>query len=136
MKPPAASSEHVRRRFQQQRTRDTRPEVELRRALHKLGLRYRLDRRLIPGSTRRADIVFPRQKLVVFVHGCFWHSCPTHATAPTANAEWWQVKLATNKARDEDTTAKLVELGWRVEVVWEHEPPSDAARRIEDLLSR
>src|SRR5436190_11139972 len=81
---PGASSEHIRRRMERQARRDTKPELALRRAVWRLGLRYRVDIAPIPGR-RRADLVFTRAKVAVYVDGCFWHSCPTHATIPKAN---------------------------------------------------
>src|SRR3954447_5164896 len=107
---PAASSEHVRRRMEKQVRRDTKPELELRRAVWRLGLRYRVDIAPIPGR-RRADLVFTRAKVAVYVDGCFWHSCPTHATIPKANREWWVAKLDTNVRRDRDTDRRLAEAG-------------------------
>jgi DNA mismatch endonuclease (patch repair protein) len=106
--------------------KNTQPEVALRSALHRSGLRFRTHLRL-PGQP---DIVFTRVRLAVFVDGCFWHSCPTHATKPKNNDEWWAKKLAANVARDARQTASLEAEGWTVERVWEHEVPQDAANRI------
>ena len=127
---PAASSEHVRRRMERQGRRDTKPELELRRAVWRLGLRYRVDIAPIPGR-RRADLVFTRAKVAVYLDGCFWHSCPNHATIPKANREWWVEKLGTNVRRDRDTDQRLAEAGWTVLRVWEHEAPDVAAGRVE-----
>jgi DNA mismatch endonuclease (patch repair protein) len=110
--------------------RDTAPEVRLRSVLHALGLRYRLQVAPLQGLRRRADIVFPRQRVAVFVDGCFWHSCPEHATIPKANREWWEIKLKGNTARDEDTDRRLREGGWESIRVWEHEDVEEAADRI------
>src|SRR3954447_26495843 len=107
---PAASSDHVRRRMERQPRRDTRPELALRRAVWRLGLRYRVDIAPIPGR-RRADLVFTRARVAVYLDGCFWHSCPTHATIPKANREWWVAKLDTNVRRDRDTDRRLAEAG-------------------------
>ncbi len=84
---------------------------------------------------RRADLVFPRRRVAVYVDGCFWHSCPQHATFPKNNAEWWAAKLAANVQRDRDTDARLQAAGWTVVRVWEHEDPVVAATRVEDALS-
>jgi len=70
----------------------------------------------------------------VFLDGCFWHGCPEHGTRPTANAAWWSAKIATNQARDADTTAHLVDDGWLVLRYWEHEAPKEIADRLEDVL--
>jgi len=112
------------------RRRDTRPEIELRSALHRLGLRFRVDRAALPGLRRRADVLFPRARVAVFTDGCFWHSCPEHGTWPKANAEWWRRKLEANRARDADTDARLREAGWEVVRLWEHEDMAAAARAV------
>jgi DNA mismatch endonuclease (patch repair protein) len=95
----------------------------------RLRLRYRVDLAPIPGR-RRADLVFTRAKVAVYLDGCFWHSCPTHATFPKANREWWVAKLETNVRRDRDTDTRLTKAGWTVVRVWEHEPVEAAAERI------
>ncbi|MGK2242490.1 MAG: DNA mismatch endonuclease (patch repair protein) [Rhodococcus sp. (in: high G+C Gram-positive bacteria)] len=117
-----------------QRRRDTKPEIALRRELHRRGLRYFVDRAPIKGVRRRADLVFPRRKVAVFVDGCFWHSCPQHATFPKNNAQWWTDKLAANVVRDRDTDARLAEQGWTVIRIWEHEDPLVAAERVQKAL--
>lgn len=123
-------------RLSKQKRRDTKPEVALRRALHRRGLRYFVDRAPLKGMRRRADLVFPRRKVAVYVDGCFWHSCPIHATKPRNNAQWWADKLAANVTRDRDTDEKLLAEGWRVVRIWEHEDPAEAADRVVDELSR
>ncbi|MFA9431177.1 very short patch repair endonuclease [Egicoccus sp. AB-alg2] len=130
-----ASSDAVRRRFQRQRRASTKPEMLIRRKLHRRGWRYRVDTApLATYRRRRADIVFTRLRVAVFVDGCFWHSCPDHATRPKANAEWWRAKLQANVERDRDTDARLREAGWEVVRIWEHEPAEDAVERIERIL--
>lgn len=131
---PAPSSDVVRRRMERQARRDTEPEVAIRRELWRRGRRYRVDVRVVPGSRRRADIVFTRLRVAVFVDGCFWHSCPVHATAPKANAEWWSDKLRRNVERDRDTDRLLAEHGWVVVRIWEHEDPIVAADRVDRAL--
>ncbi|MCJ0894138.1 very short patch repair endonuclease [Rhodococcus sp. ARC_M5] len=121
-------------RLSKQKRRDTKPEVALRRALHRRGLRYFVDRAPLKGMRRRADLVFPKRKVAVYVDGCFWHSCPVHATKPRNNAQWWADKLAANVARDRDTDEKLLAEGWRVVRIWEHEDPAIAADRVENEL--
>ncbi|QYX48152.1 DNA mismatch endonuclease Vsr [Pseudomonas tussilaginis] len=101
----------------------TRPEVALRKTLHNLGLRYRLNSATLPG---KPDLVFPRYKAVVFVHGCFWHrhqNCNI-ATTPKSNTSFWVAKFSKNVARDERVISLLRSLGWRVFVVWECEVSS------------
>ncbi|NLT26020.1 MAG: very short patch repair endonuclease [Microbacteriaceae bacterium] len=127
-----ASTAGVARSMRSNRRRDTSPELALRRILHARGLRYRVD--FAPLATmrqRRADIVFTKARLAVFVDGCFWHGCPDHATFPVRNADYWLPKLERNRARDLETDAALADAGWRVIRIWEHEDPTDAADRIE-----
>lgn len=121
------------------RTQNTRPEIELRRAVHALGLRFRLHRRLVPRCT--PDFVLPRWKLAVFVDGCFWHGCPDHSPAQFRgpNAERWRLKIDTNRERDNRNNALLAEAGWRVLRIWECEIKRDlrlAAHRVEQEARR
>jgi DNA mismatch endonuclease (patch repair protein) len=110
--------------------RDTPCELALRSALHRKGLRFRVDRNPIPRIRSRADVVFVRARVAVFVDGCFWHSCPQHGTVPKANRRWWRDKLAANRERDARVTALLSSLGWKVFRVWAHEVPEAATTRI------
>ncbi|MFF4964682.1 very short patch repair endonuclease [Streptomyces sp. NPDC001037] len=112
------------------RSRDTRPELALRRAVHALGLRYRVAVRPLPAVRRTADLVFVRAKVAVFLDGCFWHGCPAHHTVAKRNGAYWAEKVAANKARDEDTNHRLQESGWVVVRVWEHEDPQAAADKV------
>lgn len=112
------------------RSRDTRPELALRRAVHRLGLRYRVAVRPLPEVRRTADLVFTRAKIAVFLDGCFWHGCPTHHTVAKRNASFWAEKVARNKERDEDTNRRLREAYWAAVRVWEHEDPHTAAERV------
>jgi DNA mismatch endonuclease (patch repair protein) len=121
-------------RFAAQREKDTQPELLLRRALYRRGLRYRLHRRLLPHLHRAVDIVFPASKVAVDVRGCFWHACPEHRSFPQSNAAWWAAKLARNVERDEETETALRSAGWAVLVVWEHEDPELAAQRVETCV--
>ncbi|EOM74595.1 DNA mismatch endonuclease Vsr [Rhodococcus rhodnii] len=123
-------------RLSRQKRRDTAAELAVRRELHRRGRRYFVDRAPVRGVRRRADLVFPRRKVAVYVDGCFWHRCPQHATAPKNNAQWWADKLAANVARDRDTDARLREAGWTVVRVWEHEAPGEAADRVDAALGR
>ncbi|MEP9415803.1 very short patch repair endonuclease [Gordonia sp. VNQ95] len=120
---PEPLDETVRQRMKSQRRRDTEVEMEIRRRLHAVGLRYRVDYRPESSLRCRGDIVFTRAKLVVFIDGCFWHGCPDHATAPKNNSNWWREKLEANKFRDRRNTDALVGLGWEVLRFWEHDPP-------------
>lgn len=128
------SSHEASLRMARVRQKGTRCEVELRRALHARGLRYRLQVPLLTKPRRVADIVFTRRKLAIFVDGCFWHGCPEHGTSPKSNADFWRDKIETNKRRDLDTNRRLTEAGWRVLRVWEHEDAEEAADRIMKAL--
>jgi DNA mismatch endonuclease (patch repair protein) len=121
----------ARRRMQLQAERDTVPELAVRRELHRLGLRYRLERPIVPGTRRRVDIAFGPSKVAVLIDGCFWHGCPQHGTLPTeTNRDFWSSKIVRNRERDRDTDERLEAAGWHVVRVWEHEKPEDAAQRI------
>lgn len=120
--------------MRRQARRDTKPELQLRRALWQLGLRYRVDYPALEGVRRRPDILFRGAKVAIYVDGCFWHSCPEHATVPKSNREWWQEKLATNVRRDRDADSQLSQAGWLVVRVWEHENMPAAAERIRSLV--
>lgn len=114
------------------RTQDTTPEVSLRRAVHALGLRYRLRRRI---AGCRPDLVFPGRRVAVFVDGCFWHNCPQHGPKvfKGPNADRWRAKLQTNVARDRRNDKALRDDGWQVVRVWECEvrqSAGDAALRV------
>jgi len=128
------SSPEASRRMARVRQRGTDVEIELRRALHALGLRYRLQVPLSRKPRRVADIVFIGARVAVFVDGCFWHGCPLHATWPKENAGFWRAKIEANRARDADTTQRLRELGWEVIRIWSHEDPVEAARLIYDRV--
>jgi DNA mismatch endonuclease (patch repair protein) len=110
-----------------QRSKNTAPEVEVRRELHARGVRFRTDVKLERDLRTRADIAWRRLKLAIFIDGCFWHGCPDHATRPAANAEWWAVKLDGNIARDRRTDAILADRGWTVLRFWEHQASADVA---------
>jgi DNA mismatch endonuclease (patch repair protein) len=104
------------------RSRDTKPEMAVRRALHRLGYRFRLHRKDLPG---KPDLVFPRRKKVIFVHGCFWHGhdaagCKL-ARMPKSRQEFWEAKIRANSERDARSIEALKKLGWGVYVVWECE---------------
>lgn len=117
------------------RSRNSRPEVALRSALHRRGLRYRTHYQLNVGEVRvRPDVVFTRKRLAVFVDGCFWHSCPEHHTVPRTNEGYWLPKLRRNIERDRRVDEALRSEGWRVLRVWEHEEPGAAAKRVAELL--
>lgn len=94
-----------------------------------MGLRYRVDYSPM-GNRRRADIVFTRKRVAIFVDGCFWHGCPQHATLPVQNNAYWAPKLQRNIDRDRETNVELEAAGWTVIRIWEHEDPGVAVRKI------
>jgi DNA mismatch endonuclease (patch repair protein) len=116
--------------------RDTTPELTVRRALTRLGARYRLHRKELPG---KPDIVMPGRSLALFVHGCFWHGhdCARGARVPKQNRDYWLGKVARNRARDERSREALMALGWRVETIWECDLKDAAAlsQRLKVLLA-
>ena len=117
--------------MQANRSRDTKPELAVRRLLHARGLRYRVALAPEKSLRRRADIVFTKQRVAIFIDGCFWHGCPEHGRAAfNRNPDYWPDKIAGNKARDLDTNDKLADAGWRVLRFWEHEDPSSVAEVI------
>lgn len=127
-----ASSPGRRRNMQGNRSRDTKPELTVRRILHRQGLRYRVGTAPEPGIRRKADIVFTKVRVAVFIDGCFWHGCPEHGRkAFQRNTEYWTNKIASNIARDDDTTARLKIAGWTVLRFWEHE---DVAKVSEEIM--
>lgn len=129
-----ASSEGAARSMRANRGRDTTLELNIRRRLHAAGYRYRVDYAPISGTRRRADIVFTRLRVAVFVDGCFWHGCPIDYTAPRSNADFWRAKLDSNRARDLDTNARLAETGWVVLRFWEHDTLNEMFDSIKDSL--
>lgn len=121
------------------RGRNTRPEVALRKALHRKGFRFRLHAKELPGSP---DIVLPKWKTVLFVHGCYWHRHPKcrKATTPSSNIEFWTEKFRQNVERDARNTHDLHEAGWRVGVIWEcaigREPPPDLVEYLLEFITK
>jgi DNA mismatch endonuclease (patch repair protein) len=124
-----ATSPGVRRSMQSNTGRDTNPELELRKALQRVGLRFWKNRRPIRGLRCEADVVFPRLRLAVFVDGCFWHGCSEHKSLPVAHGDWWRAKLSRTVTRDRENNDLLARAGWTVVRLWEHES-------IEDMVSR
>ena len=117
------------------RGKDTRPEIMVRRVAHRMGLRFRLHRKDLPG---RPDLVFVRHRLAVFVHGCFWHhhqGCK-YAHIPKSRVSFWKEKFAQNAARDDRNAKALQDLGWRVLTIWECEThkEDDIRRNLTGLL--
>jgi DNA mismatch endonuclease (patch repair protein) len=114
------------------RSKDTKPEVAVRKAAHALGLRFRLHRRDLPGTP---DLVFPSRRTAVFVHGCFWHRhrC-ARASSPATNADYWTAKFDRNVRRDARNAVELRKLGWRCVRIWECETKD--ARKLTGILRR
>ena len=136
---PVASSAVVRAKMQAQSTFDTKPEVSLRRELHRRGVRVRLDQAIPTQKRRRADIVWRRRKLAVFVDGCFWHGCPKHGrksafTGP--NASLWAEKMERNAARDKRSSEIAESLGWTVVRLWECEVRQHSEVHAAELIRK
>lgn len=122
-------------RMRRIRKKDTKPEMAVRRLVHAMGFRFRLHRADLPGTP---DLVFPRLRKVIFVHGCFWHQhdCRLGAKQPRANPDYWLPKLARNVERDKRAREKLADNGWQVLVIWECQTkPADQLRaEIQEFL--
>lgn len=121
-------------RMSKQARRDTAPELLLRKFLFARGLRYRVDAPLPGMPRRRADVLFTRRHVAVFVDGCFWHACPAHGAVPRTNRDWWTDKLNKNVARDRETDAHLEACGWKVLRFWEHEDMEAAADLVAQVV--
>jgi DNA mismatch endonuclease (patch repair protein) len=117
------------------KSKNTSPEMRVRRAAHAMGLRFRLHRKDLPG---RPDLVFPRYRIALLVHGCFWHRHPncSKTSLPKSRAEYWQEKFDANVARDARASDQLERLGWRVETIWECEcrHPQNLQQRLNDIF--
>lgn len=129
------SEEHRSWNMSRIRGRDTKPEIAVRSMLHRLGYRFRVNRRDLPG---KPDIVLPKYRTVVFVHGCFWHRHPgcKYSYTPKSRVEFWADKFRKNVERDRRVRNELERLGWHVEVVWECElrDPDQLSERLEAAL--
>ena len=137
MKPISwASSAAARRTMQSNRKWNTKPELRLRRALHRMGLRYRIHTTPGQTSTCIADIVFPAERVVIFVDGCFWHGCTEHTKPPRTNAGYWVPKIERNRERDRTIDRRLTLAGWLSVRVWEHDDVASAAQTIAQLISK
>lgn len=122
--------------MQSNRRVDTTPELRVRSALHRRGLRYRKDMTLRLGETRvRPDVVFTRARVACFIDGCYWHRCPIHGSAPKSNVDYWEPKLDGNVQRDRMHDRVLHDAGWTVVRAWEHEEPEHVADRIVAAVS-
>lgn len=114
------------------KSKDTAPEMKVRKYLHGSGFRYRLHARDLPGSP---DLVLPKHRLAIYVHGCFWHRHPgcRYATTPASNVDFWATKFQKNTERDARQHAALSALGWRHITIWECELRRDAGERLQRL---
>ena len=132
---PEPSSEVASRVMRGNRRSDTKLEVRVRSELHRRGLRFRKQLLIAAGDVRvRADVAFPRQRLAVFLDGCFWHRCPEHGNSPSANSGYWSTKLDHNVERDRKVIAALDATGWSVLRIWEHVPADLAADQVQTTL--
>ncbi len=129
------SPEQRSQRMSMIRGKDSSSELMLRRMIHGMGYRYRLHVRSLPGTP---DIVFPRFRAVIFMHGCFWHRHPNCRLArmPKSNLEFWRVKLESNKLRDDSNTDLLRAMGWRVLVIWECQMKEKDLANVSNLVQR
>ena len=132
---PTTADPGVRNVMRANRRRDTKPEVALRSALHKRGLRFRNDVSIVTEERNvRVDVALTRHRVAVFLDGCFWHCCPDHGTRPRSNPAYWRAKLDRNLQRDASSNELLRAAGWRVVRVWELQDPEKAAELIDQLV--
>ncbi|WP_268811701.1 very short patch repair endonuclease [Mycobacterium kyorinense] len=132
---PQPSTEGRSRNMRAIRRCDTAPEIELRRLLHRAGLRFRKDYRLdLPTGRVRPDVVFTRARVAIFVDSCFWHSCPEHGRQPSVNEWYWGPKLARTAQRDRMAVEALEAAGWLAVRIWEHEDLSASALAVAGLV--
>lgn len=129
-----ASSAANRRSMVGNRSRDTSPELALRKLVHAAGLRYRVAAKPLPRMRRTADMVFRPVRVAVFIDGCYWHGCPEHFVPPKTNPEYWRQKIAGNIQRDHDTDARLAAEGWTVLRFWEHQSAAECAKAVVDTV--
>lgn len=120
--------------MQGNRSRNTKPELAVRRLLHARGLRYRVNFRPLPEYRRTADVAFTRSRIAVFIDGCFWHGCPNHYRAPASNATYWSEKVRRNRSRDIETTHLLQVAGWTVLRFWVHEDAGTIADAVAKVV--
>lgn len=118
------------------RGRDTKPEIAVRSALHRSGMRFRKNFRPVQTSRAVVDIAFTRLKLGVEIDGCFWHGCPIHGSLPVRNGAYWEAKLRRNAERDRRHVEELAREGWTLIRFWEHEPPSLIVEAVSALLRK
>lgn len=133
---PPARDEPTRQRMRGYRRTDTKPELQLRSALHRAGYRFRVNYPLRPDTNRpiRPDIVFTKARLAIFVDGCFWHGCPVHGSIPLNNRSAWESKLKANQQRDLKAVQRLTDAGWCAIRLWEHVPVADALATVVTAL--
>jgi len=114
-------------------SKNTKPEICVRSAAHKLGYRYRLHRKDLPGNP---DMVFVSKRIAIFVHGCFWHGhdCPMGRNKPKSNTEYWGKKLSLNKERDSRSIEELGKLGWKVVIFWECQIDDEIGEKLKEVL--
>jgi DNA mismatch endonuclease (patch repair protein) len=129
-----ASTAAARRTMLGNAQRESAPEIALRSAVHRLGIRFRVGAKPA-GIGRSADLVLTRARVAVFLDGCFWHKCPEHFRLPATNTGYWQGKIDGNARRDRETDARLRAAGWTPVRIWEHELPDQAAARVSALVS-
>ena len=130
------SSTEVSWRMRRVRQKRTAPEMLIRRLLHKMNVRYRVNSLVEPYLRARPDISIKKYKLAIYIDGCFWHACPIHASWPKSNSEWWKEKIEGNVLRDRRHKLELESCGWTVMRFWEHEIPEEVARHILEFINK
>lgn len=132
---PRASSPKVRRVMQNNTGRETKPEKILRKYLRQSGFRFHSNVKPMSDLNIKADIVFKKQRLCIFIDGCFWHGCPNHFKIPNTNSSWWREKIMDNRMRDMRQTKLLRRNNWKVIRFWEHQIIPDYLEKIKQTIS-
>jgi DNA mismatch endonuclease (patch repair protein) len=130
-----ASSDRARNVMRGNRSRNTMPELAVRSAVHRRGLRYRVSARPLPYLRRSADLVFTTAKVAVFIDGCYWHGCPQHYVPAKTNIAYWSEKIERNRSRDADTDSRLIAQGWLPLRIWAHVGPEQAAELVAQAVT-
>jgi DNA mismatch endonuclease (patch repair protein) len=133
---PKSKSMAVRNVMRANKGVNTKPELELRRLVHKGGLRYSINARPEADINRRADLVFRSAKVAVFINGCFWHGCSRHYSPPKSNKQFWVQKVKRNMERDLETKKLLSKRGWVVMVFWEHQDSITCAQKVVECVTK
>jgi len=136
LKRPRSSSPAATKRMLSVRRSGTHSEIQLAREFRRLHVTFKTNVQIIPGKRIRPDFIFPKQRVAIFLDGCFWHACPDHGSLPKANRVWWKNKLTRNQERDVASIRVLRARGWVARRFWTHETPQDVATKVIAMLKQ